>query len=124
MSYNEQDRSAEYAAYYHVQAIQRFQAACMEQEAGNYDLALVFYDQAYQLLQQSVQYSGYDTPHEMLYCNFSFKVADFSQITWRRVCFNTHEIWVDAITDVSHNVAHLFSGENVVREEQVLTYFS
>ncbi len=57
-------------------------------------------------------------------CNLSFKMADFSQIIWCRGYFNAHEIWMDAIIEVSHNVAHFFSEENVPTQEQMLTYLS
>jgi tetratricopeptide (TPR) repeat protein len=57
----------EFAAQLHMQAMLRLQEGWVAENAARYDDALRLYDEAYQLLQQSVQYSSYNTPHEVFY---------------------------------------------------------
>lgn len=57
----------ENAAQLHLQAMLRLQEGWATENAAQYDGALMLYDEAYQLLRQSVQYSGYSTPHEVFY---------------------------------------------------------
>ena len=91
----------EYTAQMHLQAMLRFQEGWAAENAGWYDDALRLYGEAYQLLQKSVQYSGYNTPHEVFYqlAQCCLVVAQIQQAQQDMSCVQNVQ---RAVTHLSH----------------------